>query len=383
MDSFAGSALEKSPLQRPHTATAVASQRNRIAAHESALQAVQRGTKLTAILGPPGVGKTRLLEDLASRLEASGTDVWLLPPDQSVHAAEDDGVVLIDEGCRLNGEVWARMFRSPGRYVIAGQPMLAEYLKTFPYGVETIFINPTDADEVTPFFMARLPHFAEPSENVTSAAVDHLKTHAAGIPETFGTLARSAELAEHADSVRPRHIEAAPTTNVVLPVADQQPRVGPRERATPAPFGLGKHRKTWLAIVLVCLAAIGGTTMHPLQFDSQGKNASAIATPTPEAPAASPQTPGDDGMQASQPLPPPAISSAKATSPRDQPPVPQSAEGQKSAAQLVSTPAGTTLQGDDPGQHPAAKHHAPGAHAVKHHHKPASAIRPSDQSAGG
>jgi hypothetical protein len=395
MDSFAGSALENLPLQRANAATGNAPHRNWTAAHERALQAVHRGTKLTAILGPSSVSKTQLLEDLARRLEASGTDVWLLPSGEAVDGAADDGVVLIDEGCRLNGEAWARMFRGPGRYVIAGQPMLAEYLKTFPYGVETIFIDPIDADEVAPFFMARLPHFGQPAENVTRAAVDRLTKHAAGIPRMLSTLTRSAVRVvdgAQANSVRPRHIDAAATTATGISVAEPQPRLGRRERATSALLALGKHWPTVPAIVLICVGAIFGTVMVSLRFDSGGKDDPAIAAPaTEKAATATSRMPADNGAQPSQP---PAIASTAATSPRDRPPLPQSTEGQKSAASPVPIAAPTafpaaaplgaagSLQGDDPSQR-SAKRNLPGAHAVKHHHKPASTARPSDQSPRG
>jgi hypothetical protein len=389
MDSFAGSALENLPLQRANAATASAPRRNWTAAHERALEAVQRGTKLTAILGSPDAGKTLVLEDLARRLEESGTDVWLLPPGEAVHGADGDGVVLIDEGCRLNGETWARMFRGPGRYVIAGQPMLAEFLRTFPYGVETIFIDPNGADEVAPHLMARLPHFGDPAENSTRAAVDRLTKHAASIPRMLNTLARSAvRVADtrHSSSVRPRHIETAAATEPERPAAKRRPRIGPHERVTLTLRALGKHWRTWPVIVLICVGAIVGTVTVFRQFDGGGKDDPTISAPATEAATASPRTLGADGAKPSLPPAAAAVSSTTATPSRDLPPVPQSTEGQKSAASLAPAgasigPAGS-LQGDGPGQH-SAKRHLPGAHPVKHHHKPTSTTRPSDQSPGG
>jgi hypothetical protein len=389
MDSFVGSAVQNSPLLRESAANAIVPHRNWTAARDKALEAVRRGTKMTAILGPPGVGKTLLLEDLARTLEASGVDVWLLPPGEAACGSDEDGVVLIDEDCRLNGEAWARMFRSPGRYVIAGQPMLAEYLRTFPYGVETVLINPIDADEAAPFIMAQLLHFGEPTELFSRAAVNRLTERAGGIPQMLNTLARSAlRLAdtEQADSVRPRHIDEAAVRDGDLSATSPQQQTSPVEPASATLPRIGALWWKWPAVGLVCVGAIVGIMAFLVHVDGGVRDDPAPAAAVTAATATAPQvvralgsSPADDAPRSSSSATPAA---AAVASPVAERPLASPPEGQQPAASLASANAAAVSQGNDVSQR-SLRHHLPGAHTVKHHRKPASPTHPSDQSDGG
>jgi hypothetical protein len=390
MDSFVGSAVQNPPLLRESAANAIVPHRNWTAARDRALEAVRRGTKMTGILGPPGVGKTLLLEDLARTLEASGVDVWLLPPGEAAYGADEDGVVLIDEDCRLNGEAWARMFRSPGRYVIAGQPMLAEYLRTFPYGVETVFINPIDADEAAPFIMAQLLHFGEPTELFSRAAVSRLTERAGGIPQMLSTLARSAlHLAhtEQADTVRPRHVDEAAIRDGELSATNLQQRASPVGPASTTAPRIGEQWWKWPAVGLVCVGAIVGIMAFFVHIDGGVKDdpapaaATAATAPAPQVVRALSSPPADDavrGPSSSSATP----AAAALTNPVAERPSASPPEGQHAAASLASVNAAGVPQGNDMGQR-SLKHHLPGTHSVKHHRKPASPTHPSDQADGG
>jgi hypothetical protein len=389
MDSFVGSAVQNSPLLRESAANAIVPHRNWTAARDKALEAVRRGTKMTAILGPPGVGKSLLLEDLARTLEASGVDVWLLPPGEAAYGSDEDGVVLIDEDCRLNGEAWARMFRSPGRYVIAGQPMLAEYLRTFPYGVETVLINPIDADEAAPFIMARLLHFGEPTELFSRAAVNRLTERAGGIPQMLSTLARSAlRLAdtEQADSVRPRHIDEAAIRGSELSATNPEQQPSPDRPAKRSPPRLGERWWKWPAVGLACAGAIVGIVAFFVHVDGGVNDEPAPAAAVTAATATAPQavralsaSPADDAPRATSSATQAAAAAASPVAERQSASPP---EGQQAAASLASANAAAVSQGNDTGQR-SLKHRLPGTHNVKHHRKPASPTHPSDQSDGG
>ena len=120
--------------------------------------------------------------------------------------------------------------------------------------VETVFINPIDADEAAPFIMAQLLHFGEPTELFSRAAVSRLTERAGGIPQMLSTLARSAlHLAhtEQADTVRPRHVDEAAIRDGELSATNLQQRaspVGPASTTAPrksASSGGSGRRSAW------------------------------------------------------------------------------------------------------------------------------------------
>jgi hypothetical protein len=386
MDSFAGLAVRNSSSQRDSAAKAIVTHRNWKAARDRALEAVRRGTKMTAILGPSGVGKTLLLEDLARTLEASGVDVWLLPPGEAMCGPDDDGVVLIDEDCRLNEEAWARMFRSSGRYVIAGQPRLAEYLRTFPYGVETIFVTPIDADAEAPFNVAQLLSFREPTELVSRAAVDRLTKRAGGLPRRLKAFARSAlRLADiHREkSERPPHgDEATASDSASLTANSRQVATRPGRRGWAFPLTSQRWWK-WPTIGLAGVGAVFGIAVVSGQFDEAVTDAPAATaataaplqairtSPEASAPDSAPRTLSPPSTTAIVPIP----SVDRSASP------PSSTEGQQAAVSSSSVSPPRAPQGND-AQRPS-KHRVPTSHGVKRHGKPPSSARASDKSEGG
>jgi hypothetical protein len=425
MYRLAEPAIKDSQSQRAFAADPVMQHRNWIDARDMALQALWRGTKLTAILGPPGAGKTRMLEDLARTLEASGVKAWLRPPGEAVFGSDGDGVVLLDEDCHLNAEIWTEMFQSPGRYVIAGQPMLAEYLRTFPSDVEALFINPRDADDAERFVAAQPGRDEEVSGQLMSDAVGPLMLEAADdVPQMSDTLAGSELLPAgtgNAGSNWPGHGDegvAGDGGNALTadpPAGSRGPEVRTRQPA-------GTRLWDWKAIGLVCAVTmvgawavakyVGSTLVHtPMPANSTNAAPAAaqkVVSTVKEVPAgglpkaaAVPSPPTDLVAKSSTPVlqpsippqsaerlptPPPvpaqavttnAVTAPTVTAPAAiSPPVPtQSVTTQAVTIPAVTAPPVSTAKVQEPPRGsrvaaPRRKHHIYRAHVRRHHRKP-------------
>ncbi len=151
------------------------------------------------LLGPPGTGKSLLLQDLAQSRRATGSEVlYQARGDLPVEVTEQRAVgrrrfVLIDEADRMDGPALDRL-RDLGRctLVLAGLagPKRGE-AAAFP-DAAIVQLSPVPADEVCSFIAARLAQGGWPEDLFTDQAVARLAALSAGVPRSLNILVSSA-----------------------------------------------------------------------------------------------------------------------------------------------------------------------------------------------
>lgn len=182
------------------------------ATRDALLDALRAGPGFIALLGPPGTGKSMMLQEIARALLAEGMEVTLLHRGDAPVDPELTGVVLIDEADRTAPDALAALAsRDDLAIVAAALPGFADRVQDL-CGVGTVTLSPLDAAEASEFVTARLKQSGHAPDLLTPSAVAELFRRSGGVPRVLHTLLGLAIFAaslEGALRVTPAHVTEA------------------------------------------------------------------------------------------------------------------------------------------------------------------------------
>jgi hypothetical protein len=242
-------------------------------ARACALATIEARSGLVVVLGPPGTGKSLLLNELARALKASGRPVQLFHRGDMMHEPSRGGTVLVDEADRMDGATLATVVAATNTcHVLAALPRFVDQLAGFANPMTVVALAPLTAGGTRNFIAQRLAKVGRPADLLSEAAMTALYQRSFGIPRVVNMLAGSAIVlaaAESANQVGAEHVEqvaqwrdgleprpSAAAAIAVPAVADavvaapqEAPEVGEEPQPTP------RHRPRFGRIAIVTLAA--------------------------------------------------------------------------------------------------------------------------------
>ncbi len=180
-------------------------------AQAAVLAALGRG-EVAVLLGPPGTGKSLLLQNLAQALRREGQSVHLVERGDALDPALGTDILLIDEAGRMGADALARLCAADRPFVLAALPSFAERLDGLSRPITAVALEPLSPEEVARFVAARLSAAGRPRDMLEPDAVLALARHSAGLLRLVNVLAGAAmflaEL-EEAPRVRRQHVDEA------------------------------------------------------------------------------------------------------------------------------------------------------------------------------
>ena len=179
-------------------------------ARSAALAALDAG-KAAVLLGPPGSGKSLLLQDLAVALRRHH-DVTCLPRGDLVHGAPASGILLVDEADGLEADVLASLRDGPQPFVLAALPGFETRLAGPGRTVVPVPMVPLAPVDVARLVTDRLDAAGQPRGSVEPDAVLALARLSGGVPRLVLVLAGSASFLAQCDgspAVSSHHVEEA------------------------------------------------------------------------------------------------------------------------------------------------------------------------------
>lgn len=180
-------------------------------ARAALLAAVQEG-KAAALIGPPGSGKTLLLQDVARALRQDG---WTVNSAARTGAADNrtaPGVLLADEADYLDPAALAALCVRPAPVVMAGLPGFQDRLARLPGTVAPVLLAPLTPVEVARYVADRLAAAGQPRDAMEPEAVLALARHSGGLLRLVNIIAGSAAFLagmEGAPRILQRHVDEA------------------------------------------------------------------------------------------------------------------------------------------------------------------------------
>jgi len=273
----------------------------------ASLASLRRGRSVV-VLGPPGTGKTFLLQSLALELGRAGLRTRGFVPSHTLrHEAETD-VLLVDEGDKLPDSVLAALRNQDGLFVIAGLPGLTLSEGGQPLGeggqprgeggrpLTTVRLDPLPPEDVARFVAARLSATGQRRDLLEPDAVLALARHSGGLVRLVVMLAGSAVfLAEHEGAARvgKRHVdEAAALRDVADDAAGPDPaaepvaqQARPGRRLLPLALGLAAALLLLLGWVLMEQGPAAPPTRRVVQAPTSIPARPAVPVPQAVAPA--------------------------------------------------------------------------------------------------
>lgn len=274
------------------------------AARTDLLHVLRAGPGLTALLGPPGTGKSMMLQEVARTLLADGVDVTALRRGDAVDELELQGIVLIDEADRLApGALAVLAARDDLSVVLATLPGFADRLPDLP-GIKTVTLVPLGPAEAAELVEARLAQGSHAPDLLTPAAITELFRRSGGIPRVLHTLTDLAIFAaslEDAPRVTPAHVVEAVSfregaQQTTDPAQQDAEHIVAPDAMPTAVSPIKTHHSRWgawatAAAVLLCLAAtllpLGASApLRPAALASDTIPTGPTPTSQPVAPAA-------------------------------------------------------------------------------------------------
>lgn len=202
-------------------------------ARSAALAALDAG-KAAVLLGPPGSGKSLLLQDLTVALRRHH-DVTCLPRGDLVHGAPASGILLVDEADGLEADVLASLRDGPQPFVLAALPGFETRLAGPGRTVVPVPMVPLAPVDVARLVTDRLDAAGQPRGSVEPDAVLALARLSGGVPRLVLVLAGSASFLAQCDgspAVSSHHVEEAAALRAEL---DAEPVRVPEPLSEPAP----------------------------------------------------------------------------------------------------------------------------------------------------
>ena len=150
-------------------------------ARAAMLAAVERGGA-AVLVGPPGCGKTLLLDDLARTLRQAGRQVRFVARGDAASLASEPGAILLaDEAGRIGMDELSALCAGPSPFVLAALPGFKDKLAGLPRSVTPIMLAPLSPEGVARFVAARLAAAGEPRDLIEPAGVLALARHSGGL----------------------------------------------------------------------------------------------------------------------------------------------------------------------------------------------------------
>jgi type II secretory pathway predicted ATPase ExeA len=181
-------------------------------ARETVLALVTAGSALIVVLGPPGIGKTALLRDLAATFGERGRVACLLDFGDSPRDIGSAEIVLVDEAERMSA---ARLDELCSRgdlaIVLAALPASRKRFEHYPEAT-VVQLKPLSPNEARAFLVERLAQLGLPNACLTEGAWTRLIVHGRGVPRLLLILLGLALFVageEHAEQVADAHVEQA------------------------------------------------------------------------------------------------------------------------------------------------------------------------------
>lgn len=255
-------------------------------ARDTLLTAVRDGAGLSALLGPPGTGKSLLLQELARTLLAEGAPVALLQTGDAAIDPATDGVLLIDEADRMSDDALAALAGrcSSRAVVLAALPGFADRLAGLPGAAQIVALNPLDLTEAAALVEARLLQAGQPPDLLEPAATEELFARSGGVPRVLHTLLSLAIFAaslEDTAHVTPAHVRQAVSFRdgeepgerpevvvAVTPVAPMQLTAPKVEVASETVAATGTRSRRWVGWVVASLLLLLGGGLALLAYQA-------------------------------------------------------------------------------------------------------------------
>ncbi|MBO1073847.1 P-loop NTPase family protein [Roseomonas marmotae] len=182
-----------------------------VAARHDILEAFKAGEHLVALLGPPGIGKSRLLLEVEEALRSPERRVLRLENGDWVEAASAPQLLLVDEADRMDeGRLRQLAQRGVGFTLLAGLPALDERLEGLP--CRRVQLGPMPIRDIPAYVAARMAEVELQPGRLAPGTVEALAEAAGGVPRLLnlliGTSFFVADMAA-AETVRPEHVREA------------------------------------------------------------------------------------------------------------------------------------------------------------------------------
>ncbi|HEY8611091.1 MAG TPA: hypothetical protein VIL69_07350 [Roseomonas sp.] len=181
------------------------------AARRDILEAFAAGERLIALIGPPGVGKSRLLREIENSLRSPEFRVLRLESGEWADAATAPQVLLVDEAGRMDDATLEQLAdRLVGFTVLVGLPAFAERLEALQHRI--VELGPLRTADIPAYVAARLAGTGLDEARLADGTVAALAEASGGIPRLLNLLIGTSFLvADIAGSreVRPEHVREA------------------------------------------------------------------------------------------------------------------------------------------------------------------------------
>jgi hypothetical protein len=202
------------------------------AARRDILEAFAAGEHLIALLGPDGVGKSLLLQDIENSLRSPEFHVQRLLGDEWTQGAPPAQVLLVDEADRLDDAALKQLaHRVTGFAVLVGRPGFAARLASLPHRV--VELEPLRAAEIPAYVTLRLGRMGLERGRLSKGALTALAEQAGGVPGRLNLLIGASFLA--ADIAGAQEVEAEHVAEAAA-LRAEPPAGGPPARNAAPPF---------------------------------------------------------------------------------------------------------------------------------------------------
>ncbi|MGH7097937.1 MAG: hypothetical protein ACREE4_09810 [Stellaceae bacterium] len=153
------------------------------------LGALSKGPAFLALLGPPGTGKTWLLQAILTALRQRGQRAMLVPRGELPFKIAAGTVVLIDEAARMGAERLAHLSGvRDASLVLADLPGFADRLKSVARPPTVVRLAPLMPEEIPDFVAAWMALRDVPADIVNKDAMARLVAHSGGVPRLVAQL---------------------------------------------------------------------------------------------------------------------------------------------------------------------------------------------------